>query len=159
MLINTLKTTFVISAALFSCAVMANPHAGHESAADKFFTTSPDAKVFIASPADGDVVPPTFTVKFGAENVDIVPAGVTQANSGHHHLLINIDELPDLTKPLPTTEQVLHFGKAQTETEITLEPGTHTLQLVLGNFAHIPHKTPVVSEKITVTVKATDKAN
>lgn len=156
MLIKTLTTTVALSAALFTATAFANPHAGHESAADRFFTTSPDAKVFIVSPADGDTVPSTFTVKFGAENVDIVPAGITQANSGHHHLLIDTEELPDLTKPLPTTDQILHFGKAQTETEITLEPGTHTLQLVLGNFAHVPHKTPVISEKITVTVKAND---
>ena len=47
----------------------------------------------------------------------------------------------------------MHFGKGQTETEITLEPGTHTLQLILGNHFHVPHNPPVVSEKITITVK------
>ena len=61
--------------------------------------------------------------------------------------------LPDMTKPLPASEQVKHFGGGQTETELTLAPGVHSLQLLLGNYAHIPHDPPVLSEKITITVK------
>ncbi len=74
-------------------------------------------------------------------------------NTGHHHLLIDMDTLPDLSKPLGKSEQLKHFGGGQTEAMITLPKGKHTLQLVLGNFAHTPHAKPVVSEKITVTVK------
>lgn len=110
-------------------------------------------KVFIVSPANGETVPTTFKVKFGATGVDIVPAGTDQPNSGHHHLLIDTETLPDLHAPLPTTPTLLHFGKAQTETEVTLAPGKHTLQLVLGNYIHVPGERPLISEKITVTVK------
>ena len=84
--------------------------------------------------------------------MDLAPAGVDQENTGHHHLLIDQPEF-DVTTSLPSTEQIRHFGKAQTETELTLTPGEHTLQLVLGNYAHVPHDNPVISESITVTVE------
>lgn len=112
-----------------------------------------NAKVFIIEPVNGAVVPTTFTVKFGATGVEIVSAGTDKPNSGHHHLLIDTDTLPDLHTPLPTSPTLIHFGKAQTETQITLTPGKHTLQLVLGNYVHVAGDKPIVSEKITVTVK------
>jgi len=111
------------------------------------------AKVFIIEPANGATVPTTFTVKFGASGVEIAPAGTDKPNSGHHHLLIDTDTLPNMEAPLPSTPTLLHFGKAQTETQVTLSPGKHTLQLVLGNYAHIPGAHPLISEKITVNVK------
>ena len=111
------------------------------------------AKVFIVEPANGATVPTTFTVKFGATGVEIVPAGTDKPNSGHHHLLIDTETLPDFHAPLPATPTLIHFGKAQTETQVTLTPGKHTLQLVLGNYIHIPGTNPLVSEKITVTVQ------
>ncbi len=111
------------------------------------------AKVFIESPANGATVPTTFKVKFGATGVDIVPAGTNQPNSGHHHLLIDTETLPDFHTPLPASPTLLHFGKGQTETEVTLTPGKHTLQLVLGDYQHVPGDHPLVSKKITVTVK------
>ena len=112
-----------------------------------------DAQAYIVEPADGAVLPETFTVRFGLSGMELAPAGVQKENTGHHHLLIDKEELPDLTASLPATEQIRHFGKAQTETEITLSPGEHTLRLVLGNYAHVPHDNPVISEPITVTVK------
>ena len=111
------------------------------------------ATVAILEPTDGATVATTFTVKFGAEGVAIVPAGTIQENSGHHHLLIDVEEMPNLHAPLPMTANLVHFGKGQTETEITLAPGTHTLQLMIGNHAHIPGDKPTMSKKITVTVK------
>lgn len=111
------------------------------------------AKVYIISPKDGEVVGKTFTVRFGLANMGIAPAGVKVPNTGHHHLLIDLETLPGMEKPLAFSEKVRHFGGGQTETEITLAPGKHTLQLLLGNYLHIPHKPPVLSEKITVTVK------
>ena len=83
----------------------------------------------------------------------VAPAGVNVENTGHHHLLINLDELPDMSKPLPANENVKHFGKGQTQVRLALPPGEHTLQLLLGNYLHIPHDKPVLSEKITITVK------
>ena len=113
----------------------------------------PGAKVYIISPKDGEFVAKTFTVRFGLANMGVAPAGVNVPNTGHHHLLIDLEGLPDMEKPLVFSENVRHFGGGQTETEITLAPGKHTLRLLLGNYVHIPHKPPVLSEKITVTVK------
>jgi hypothetical protein len=111
------------------------------------------ASVYIIEPLDGATVPSTFTVKFGIKGMSIAPAGTDQPNSGHHHLLIDVAELPDLTQPLPANEHILHFGKGQTETQVTLPPGQHTLQLVFANYLHIAHAPAVVSKRITVTVK------
>ena len=83
----------------------------------------------------------------------VAPAGVIKENTGHHHLLIDVKEMPDFSLPLPATDNIKHFGGGQTETDLTLPAGKHTLQLVLGDHLHIPHDKPVVSEKITITVK------
>ncbi len=117
-------------------------------------STSPSgAKVYFIEPQDGATVGSTFTVKFGLSGMGVAPAGTDRDNTGHHHILIDLDELPDMTKPLPASDNIVHFGGGQTETELTLPPGEHTLQLLLGNHLHIPHDKPVISEKITVTVK------
>ena len=115
--------------------------------------SAPGAKVYIISPAHGEEVGKTFSVKFGLKGMGIAPAGIKFENTGHHHLLVDVDELPDLDKPLESTEKILHFGKGQTETTLTLEPGNHSLQLVLGDYLHIPHDKPVISQKIWITVK------
>lgn len=109
--------------------------------------------VYFVAPANGATVPSTFTVKFGLKGMGIAPAGVQHANTGHHHLLIDVAELPDFNAALPATNNIRHFGGGQTEAEITLPPGQHTLQLVFADYLHIPHDRPVVSEKITITVK------
>ncbi len=111
------------------------------------------AKVYFIEPADGATVPATFTVKFGLTGMGVAPAGTDREHTGHHHILINLETLPDLSKPLPANENIKHFGGGQTETVLTLEPGQHTLQLLLGDHNHIPHDKPVISEKITITVE------
>ena len=83
----------------------------------------------------------------------VAPAGNPIPNTGHHHLLIDLAELPDLAKPLAANDNIVHFGAGQTETELSLAPGEHTLQLLLADFSHVPHNPPVISEKITITVK------
>ena len=124
-----------------------------EGTASTAATPSPEgASVSIVLPHDGDVVPPTFLVKFMVSGMGLAPAGSDIDNTGHHHLLIDIDELPPMDKPLPATEQLIHFGGAQTETELTLAPGKHSLQLVLGDYAHRPHNPPVISKKIFIEV-------
>jgi hypothetical protein len=110
-----------------------------------------DASVYIISPKDGETVPRTFTVKFGLKGMGVAPAGTDKPNTGHHHLLVDFDELP--AAGMPMGKDVMHFGGGQTETELTLEPGKHTLQLMLGDKSHVPHDPPVVSEKITITVE------
>jgi hypothetical protein len=116
-------------------------------------TPSPaGAEVYIVSPKDGATVKSPVTVVFGLKGMGVAPAGVKFEGSGHHHLLIDTDVPKDLSAPLPTTDQVRHFGKGQTEASIELPPGRHTLQLVLGDQNHIPHNPPVASQKITITV-------
>ena len=124
--------------------------AGVAQAAER--SPSPDgATAGFANVADGDVVPLVFTVRFTISGMGIAPAGTEIENTGHHHLLIDVDELPNLDQPLPATDQILHFGGGQSETELTLEEGTHTLQLLLADYRHVPHEPPVLSERITVT--------
>jgi Domain of unknown function (DUF4399) len=116
-------------------------------------TASPaGARVYVVSPASGATVKSPFRVVFGLTGMGIAPAGTQFENTGHHHLLIDTELPKDLTLPLPADAQHVHFGKGQTETTVTLPPGKHTLQLVLGDHLHIPFNPPVVSEKITVTV-------
>ena len=117
-------------------------------------TTAPKgAEVSIVSPKDGGTVPQTFVVKFAVENVSLAPAGDPTKNTGHHHLLVDVDQLPAAGQPIPNDANHLHFGKAQTQAEVTLKPGEHTLQLELGDANHLPFDPPILSEKITVHVK------
>jgi len=113
-----------------------------------------DAKVFFLNIKDGDTVTSPVSIKFGISGMTLAPAGDQTPNTGHHHLIID-DAIQDdaLNQPIPSDEHHIHYGKAQTGATVTLPAGTHTLQLVLGDWTHIPHKTPVMSEKITVTVK------
>lgn len=111
------------------------------------------AELYFESPADGATIKGPVTVRFGLKGMGVAPAGIRFDNTGHHHLLIDTDVPADLAQPLPATEHVVHFGKGQTETTITLPPGKHTLQLVLGDALHIPHEPPVISKKITIAVK------
>lgn len=111
------------------------------------------AAVYFIEPADGATVGQTFTVKFGLRGMGVAPAGVDLPATGHHHLLVDNAEPPAMNLPLPASEQVRHFGKGQTETEITLPPGQHSLQLLVGDKNHVPFDPPVISEKISITVK------
>jgi hypothetical protein len=121
--------------------------------ADNNRTPAPaGAKVFIIEPKDGSTVSSPVTVKFGAENIDIVPAGTDKPNSGHHHLLIDTT-VTDFNSAIPKDDHHVHYGKGQTEATITLTPGKHTLQLLLGDKNHIPPDPPIASEVVSVTVK------
>jgi hypothetical protein len=110
------------------------------------------AAVYFISPTDGQTVTSPVTVRFGLKGMGVAPAGTQKDATGHHHLLIDTDP-PALDQPVPTDDQHRHFGAGQTETVITLPPGKHTLQLLLGDFAHVPHAPPVMSDKITITVE------
>jgi hypothetical protein len=110
----------------------------------------PEAEVYFIEPTDGATVPTTFTVKFGLKGMGVAPAGTDKPATGHHHLLID-RELPPLDQPM--SGDIMHFGGGQTEAEVTLEPGVHTLQLLVGDQNHVPHDPPVASEKITITVE------
>lgn len=111
------------------------------------------ADAYIIAPADGATVSRTFTVRFGLKGMGVAPSGVDKPGTGHHHLLIDVDTLPPAGMPIPSDARHRHFGGGQTETVLTLPPGTHTLQLELGDMHHVPFDPPVVSKKITVHVK------
>ena len=111
-----------------------------------------DAKLYFVSPQDGAEISGPVTVRFGLSGMGVAPAGVNLEKTGHHHLIIDAD-LPALDEPVPADDNYRHFGGGQTEVTLDLAPGRHTLQLLLGDFAHIPHDPPVKSERITITVK------
>jgi hypothetical protein len=113
----------------------------------------PGAEVYIISPKDGAKVKSPVTVVFGLKGMGIAPAGIKFDNTGHHHLLVDIDAPADLSKPLPADEHNVHFGKGQTEGSVTLSPGKHTLQLLLADSLHTPHEPAVMSKKITISVE------
>ena len=110
------------------------------------------AEVYLIAPRDGARVHSPVLVQFGLKGMGIAPAGIKFDNTGHHHLLIDTDAPADLAAPLPATDKIVHFGKGQTETSLTLAPGRHTLQLLLADQNHIPHSPPLLSRKITITV-------
>jgi hypothetical protein len=113
----------------------------------------PNANLYFISPRDGATVRGAFWCRFGLRNMGVTHAGDDFANSGHHHLLINVNDPLDLNEPIPQDKAHLHFGAGQTEARIELPPGRHTLQLVLGDAKHYPFKPPVVSKKITIRVR------
>ena len=144
-----------------ACADHHEPVAADKAAEEAMATATkkfmPSSKVetdlYFVTLNDGDVVSSPFRVVFGLRGMGVAPAGVDVKNTGHHHLLIDVDELPDMSAPLPATDNIRHFGGGQTQTTVTLPPGEHTLQLLLGNYLHVPFAPPIMSQKITLTVK------
>ena len=117
-------------------------------------TVSPaGAEVYFISPTDGDVVSSQFTVQFGLRGMGVAPAGLQKENTGHHHVLVDTDLPSDMGMPIVNDATHIHFGGGQTETQLELAPGKHTLQLLLADLAHVPHDPAIQSKKITITVK------
>ena len=124
-------------------------------------TAAPEnARAYFINLQDGDTVQSPFLVQFGLSGMGIAPAGIEKENTGHHHLLIDrpalgeaADGAEELEYAIGNDDHHKHFGKGQTETTLTLPAGKHTLQMVLGDWSHVPHVKPVASERITITVK------
>ena len=114
---------------------------------------SSDIKLYFIEPKDGATVNGPVKIVFGLSGMGVAPAGIDFPNTGHHHLLVDIENLPDLTKPIPANINHIHFGKGQTEVLIDLPKGKRSLQLLLGNYLHVPHKKPVISDKIYIYVE------
>ena len=112
----------------------------------------PDAVVYIITPREGQRVRSPITVRFGLRNMGVTRAGDTTPNMGHHHLLVDVTDPVEPNEPLPTDRKHLHFGAGQTETQLDLPPGKHTLQLVLGDAEHKPFNPVVASNRVTITV-------
>jgi len=143
-------TRLLLAALLFA----ATGTVAAQAATDLPITKAPaGVGVYFISPQDGATVPATFTVRFGLKGMGVAPAGVARENTGHHHLLIDVKQLPAAGQPIPNDAQHRHFGGGQTETTLTLPPGTHTLQLELGDASHVPFDPPLVSKRITVHVQ------
>jgi len=149
-----LMGTFTNAALVLAASLSAVPLASAQTPAIAAERTAspPGAEAYIISPKDGATVRSPVLVQFGLKGMGIAPAGVKFENTGHHHLLVDTDAPADLAAPLPVTDKILHFGKGQTEAQVPLSPGKHTLQLLLGDQNHVPHNPPVISRKITITV-------
>ncbi|MBO6849294.1 MAG: DUF4399 domain-containing protein [Marinobacter sp.] len=132
------------------CSVLA---ASMVSAAHGATPAPEGAAVYFVSPMDGQTVSSPLTVRFGLEGLGVAPAGVERDSTGHHHLLVDVDDLPAMDQPVPADDRHIHFGGGQTQTTLELSPGEHTLQLLVGDHLHVPHEPPVMSEKITITVE------
>ncbi|QIE40696.1 DUF4399 domain-containing protein [Rhodobacteraceae bacterium SC52] len=141
-----MKHTF--TATLLAACALAMPAIAQQTPAPE------GATVYFISPSDGATVSNPVTIQFGLSGMGVAPAGYDVDNTGHHHLLINIDPSDvDITTSLPASDQVVHFGGGQTEVTKDLPAGTHTLRLLLGDYSHVPHDPPVMSEEITITVE------
>ncbi len=130
-----------------SLAAQAEDHAAH--------IWPEGAVAYIVSPADGATVKSPLTVVFGLKGMGIAPAGIDKPKTGHHHLLIDTPAPTgeDLDYAIAADDSHVHFGGGQTETTITLAPGKHTLQLIMGDANHVPHNPPLVSDVVTITVE------
>lgn len=115
------------------------------------FSISANPKVYFINLEDGDRLESPFLIQFGLSGMGIAPAGTDRANTGHHHLLINVNEI-DLSQPIPSSSSHIHFGGGQTESLIDLMPGDYSMQLVLGDMTHTPHNPPIISQRINITV-------
>ena len=113
--------------------------------------STPAKSVYFVAPLDGETVTSPFKVVFGVKGMAVEPAGEIKPDSGHHHLLINLDAMK-AGDAIPVDDVHLHFGKAQTETEVKLPPGAYKLTLQYANGAHISYGPPM-SATIRVNVK------
>jgi Domain of unknown function (DUF4399) len=144
--LNWILFTLLLAAA----GAVADPAAPHAAPARS--AAPAGASAYFIAPHDGEVVTGPVTVVFGLKGMGVAPAGVQHEDTGHFHLIVDAD-LPPANMPIPKDEQHLHFGGGQTQATITLKPGKHTLQILMGDYAHMSFDPPVVSEKITITVK------
>lgn len=145
-----MKNVIIALAATFLSASMAS--AGETP-------SSEGAAVYFATLEDGDTVQGPVTVVFGLRGMGVAPAGTERDNTGHHHLFIDraafgegAEDADLIEYGIPADENHVHYGGGQTEAVLDLGPGTHTLQMVLGDLYHVPHNPPVVSDVITITV-------
>jgi len=145
----TMSTRIVLAS--YSIVVMCGLAIVNQSYAQ---TDAPEGtKAYIISPKNGDVLTSPVVVRFGLMGMGVAPAGIDYPDTGHHHLVLDA-ELPPLNEYIVTDHpNYLHYGLGQTEAVLDLEPGEHTLQMLLGDMDHLPHIPPVMSERISITVK------
>jgi hypothetical protein len=106
------------------------------------------AKVFFKNLKNGQMVSSPVKVEMGVEGIKLDTAGAIVAGEGHHHLLIDAGDSIASGLVIPKDSTHLHFGKAQTETEVKLTPGEHTLTLQYGDGIHRSY-----GAKLAATIK------
>ena len=149
-----MKKVMLISGLLLSAALSIGVSVAQQPPAPTLSASPADAQVYFVGLSDGATVSNPVTLHFGLKGMGVAPAGIQMENTGHHHLFIDTALPTDLTKPIPAVaDKIVHFGKGQTETTLTLTPGKHTLQLLLGDYNHTPHNPAVMSKKITINVR------
>ena len=150
-----LRMTALACGFMVATQVAADNHSHTHNTADTMRTAAPEgAQVYIISPTNGATVSNPVTLQFGARGIGIAPAGVEWPNTGHHHLLINVDPATvDMEFGLPADDQHRHFGGGQTEVTLELPAGTHDVFLLMGDHNHVPHDPPIMSDVITLTVQ------
>ena len=143
-LVLGVSATFFTAASLLAAA----------SLAQERMAAPAGAEVYFIAPANGAKIHGPVTVRFGLKGLGVAPAGIKFDNTGHHHLLVDTDlSEVKLDASLPATDKILHFGKGQTETTVTLPPGKHTLELLFADYQHLSLEPPLHSKKITITVE------
>ncbi|MBH32552.1 MAG: rod shape-determining protein RodA [Gammaproteobacteria bacterium] len=141
-----MKHNFIRVILISVCLIFSIVHAYQSSSPE-------NASVEIMGIEDGGVYKSPISIEFVINNMEVVPAGTKKKNSGHHHLLLNLESMPNLKAPLPSTQNIIHFGKAQKSTKLELKEGKHTIQLLFADHLHIPHDPPVISKKISIIIK------
>ncbi len=141
-----MKHNFIRVILISVCLIFSIVHAYQSSSPE-------NASVEIVGIEDGEVYKSPINIEFVINNMEVVPAGTKKKNSGNHHLLLNLENLPNLKAPLPSTQNIIHFGKAQKSTKLELKEGKHTIQLLFADHLHIPHDPPVLSKKISIIIK------
>ena len=65
-----------------------------------------DAYLYFVWPQDGTVIKGGFWCRFGLRNMGVTHAGDDFPNSGHHHLLIDVNESIDPNDAIPRTRTI-----------------------------------------------------
>jgi hypothetical protein len=94
------------------------------------------AKVYFKNLKEGDEITSPYTVEMGVDNMQVDTAnGNIKPASGHHHILIGLDSVAAGTV-VPKDSTHLHFGNAQTKTDLKLQPGNYKLTLQFADALH-----------------------
>ncbi|AFD06447.1 DUF4399 domain-containing protein [Solitalea canadensis] len=125
----------------------------HDTTVAKTDTTAikEGQEVFFVNLKDGQTVKNPVKVEMGVKGMTVEPIGAINPDKGHHHIIIDGSFEPAGTT-VPADSTHIHFGKGQTETEVTLTPGKHTLTLQFADGMHTSYGQRM-SKTITVEVK------
>ncbi|NOR52126.1 MAG: DUF4399 domain-containing protein [Gammaproteobacteria bacterium] len=139
---KTLSSILLLSTLSF--ALLAHAHSPSKS-----------ARIFISSPNHGAEMTSPLRVTFSIQGFKVVPTGTKgrERHLGGHHILLVDTPLPDLDEPIPITDQIIHLSKGEREILLTLPPGEHTLQLLLGDEEHESFEPPLYSKPITILIQ------